>query len=236
MKYIKLYFLVALLIVSCNTVKQTTQIVENEAAIVDTREIQGGMWIPSLLEGVNEKEMQLLGSKMTAEDIYSVNNSSLKDAIVHFNGGCTSEVISPNGLLLTNHHCGYRQIQSHSSVENDYLKDGFWAMSYEEELPNENFSVTFIKRIDDVTEAVFEGVTQEMDEAAKMKLINQNILKVNKAAEKETWQEANVKSFYKGNQYLLFVTEKFTDVRLVGAPPTSRPDPPYPSTPSVQSR
>ena len=221
MKYIKLYFLVALLIVSCNTVKQTTQVVENEVAIVDTREIQGGMWIPSLLKGMNENEMQLLGSKMTAEDIYSVNNSSLKDAIVHFNGGCTSEVISPNGLLLTNHHCGYGVIQSHSSVENDYLKDGFWAMRYDEELPNENFSVTFIKRIDDVTLAVFEGVTTDMDEAAKMKLINQNILKVSKAAQKETWQDANVKSFYNGNQYLLFVTEEFKDVRLVGAPPTS---------------
>ncbi len=221
MKYIKFYVLVALLMVSCKTVQESTQVVNNEASIVDTREIQGGMWIPSLLKGVNENEMQLLGSKMTAEDIYSVNNSSLKDAIVHFNGGCTSEVISPNGLLLTNHHCGYGVIQSHSSVENDYLKDGFWAMSYEEELPNENFSVTFIKRIDDVTEAVFEGVMEDMDEASKMKLINQNIQKVSKAAQKETWQKANVKSFYKGNQYLLFVTEEFTDVRLVGAPPTS---------------
>jgi len=221
MKYIKFYLLIALFVVSCKTVQETTQVVKNDAPVVDTREIQGGMWIPSLLEGINENEMKLLGSKMTAEDIYSVNNSSLKDAIVHFNGGCTSEVISPNGLLLTNHHCGYGVIQSHSSVENDYLKDGFWAMSYEEELPNENFSVTFIKRIDDVTEAVFEGVTSDMDEATKMKLINQNILKVNKAAQKETWQDSNVKSFYKGNQYVLFVTEEFKDVRLVGAPPTS---------------
>jgi hypothetical protein len=221
MKYIKIYVLAALLVVSCKTVQEATQVVNNEVGTVDTRDIQGGMWIPSLLEGVNESEMQLLGSKMTAEDIYSVNNSSLKDAIVHFNGGCTSEVISPNGLLLTNHHCGYGVIQSHSSVENDYLKDGFWAMSYEEELPNENFSVTFIKRIDDVTQAVFEGVADDMDEAAKMKLINQNIQKVSKAAQKEDWQDVNIKSFYKGNQYLLFVTEEFKDVRLVGAPPTS---------------
>jgi V8-like Glu-specific endopeptidase len=221
MKYLKLYVLMALFIVSCKTTQETTTVVVEETPIVDTRDIQGGMWIPSLLEGMNEQEMQLLGSKMTAEDIYSVNNSSLKDAIVHFNGGCTSEVISPNGLLLTNHHCGYGVIQSHSTVENDYLKDGFWAKSYEEELPNENFSVTFIKRIDDVTAAVFEGVTDDLDEAAKMKLISQNIQKVGKAAQKETWQNANVKSFYKGNQYLLFVTETFTDVRLVGAPPTS---------------
>ena len=224
MKYIKLYFLLALLIVSCKTVQETTEtaIIEIPTkTVVDTREIQGGMWIPSLLEGVNETEMQQLGSKLTAKDIYDVNNSSLKDAIVHFNGGCTSEIISPNGLLLTNHHCGYGAIQSHSSVEHDYLKDGFWAKSYDEELSNPSMSVTFIKRIDDVTEAVFAGVTSDMDEASKMKLINQNILKVNKAAQKEEWQDSNIKAFYKGNQYLLFVTEKFNDVRLVGAPPSS---------------
>ncbi len=224
MKYIKLYFLLALFIVSCKTVQETTETVIIEAptkTVVDTREIQGGMWIPSLLEGVNETEMQMLGSKLTAKDIYDVNNSSLKDAIVHFNGGCTSEIISPNGLLLTNHHCGYGAIQSHSSVEHDYLKDGFWAKSYDEELANPSMSVTFIKRIDDVTEAVFLGVTEDMDEASKMKLINQNILKVNKEVQKEEWQDSNIKAFYKGNQYLLFVTEKFNDVRLVGAPPSS---------------
>ena len=221
MKYLKLYVLLALIIVSCKTTQETTTMVVEKAPIVDTRDIQGGMWIPSLLEGMNEQEMQLLGSKMTAEDIYSVNKSSLKDAIVHFNGGCTSEVISPNGLLLTNHHCGYGVIQSHSTVENDYLEDGFWAKSYDEELPNENFSVTFIKRIDDVTSGVFEGVTDDMDEAAKMKLISQNIQKVRKVAQKEAWQDVNVRAFYKGNQYLLFVTEEFKDVRLVGAPPTS---------------
>src|SRR5690606_1705226 len=108
---------------------------------------QGGMWIPSLLKGMNETEMQSLGSTLSAEDIYNVNHSSLKDAIGHFNGGCTSEVISPKGLLLTNHHCGYSQIQSHSSLENDYLKEGFWAMSLEEELPNEGLFVEFIVRI-----------------------------------------------------------------------------------------
>ncbi|UMB61874.1 S46 family peptidase [Lutibacter sp. A80] len=224
MKYIKLYFLLALLIVSCKTVQETTESEISKVSsetVVDTREIQGGMWIPSLLEGVNETEMQLLGSKLTAKDIYDVNNSSLKDAIVHFNGGCTSEIISPNGLLLTNHHCGYGAIQSHSSVEHDYLKNGFWAKSYDEELANPSMSVTFIKRIDDVTEAVFAGVTSDMDEASKMKLINQNILKVNKTVQKEAWQDSNVKAFYKGNQYLLFVTEEFKDVRMVGAPPSS---------------
>ncbi|MBD09919.1 MAG: serine protease, partial [Flavobacteriaceae bacterium] len=104
---------------------------------------QGGMWIPSLLEGMNEDEMQSLGSKLTAKDIYDVNNSSLKDAIGHFNGGCTSEVISDKGLVLTNHHCGFSQIQSHSSLENDYIKNGFWAMSLEEELPNEGLFIEF---------------------------------------------------------------------------------------------
>ena len=222
MKYIKLYLLLAFLIVSCKTVQETTETLKIEPVnVVDTREIQGGMWIPSLLEGINETEMQMLGSKLTAKDIYDVNNSSLKDAIVHFNGGCTSEIISPNGLLLTNHHCGYGAIQSHSSVESDYLKDGFWAKSHDEELSNPSMSVTFIKRIDDVTTQVFEGVTDEMDEAAKMKLINQNILKVNKAVKKEVWQDSNIKSFYKGNQYILFVTEEFKDLRLVGAPPSS---------------
>ena len=130
MKFIKLYILVALLAFSCKTVKETTVAKAPVQTIQDVREIQGGMWIPSLLEGMNEREMQQLGSKMTAKDIYDVNNSSLKDAVVHFNGGCTSEIISPNGLLLTNHHCGFGAIQSNSTLERDYLKDGFWAKNY----------------------------------------------------------------------------------------------------------
>ena len=222
MRYIKFYAIALFLIVSCKTVQETnTKSVISSTDVVDTREIQGGMWIPSLLEGVNEKEMQLLGSKMTAKDIYDVNNSSLKDAIVHFNGGCTSEVISPNGLMLTNHHCGYGAIQSHSSVEHDYLEEGFWAMSFNEELANPGMVVTFIKRIDDVTDQVLNGVTEAMDEAAKQSLIDKNIDKVTKLVQKEAWQSANVKSFYDGNQYLVFVTEVFKDIRLVGAPPTS---------------
>ena len=201
MKYLKQYLLVAIAFLTLQTFAQ-------ESKVVDTKSIQGGMWVPSLLEGMNEDEMILLGSKMTAEDIYSVNQSSLKDAIAQFGNGCTSEIISPNGLLLTNHHCGFGIIQSHSTVEHDYLKDGFWAMSYAEELPNEGASATFIKRIDDVTTQIFEGVTNDMDGASKMKLINQNINKATKSAQKEDWQKANVKSFFKGNQYLLFVTEK----------------------------
>ncbi len=189
--------------------------------VVQVTAQQGGMWIPSLLEGMNEQEMTSLGSKLTAKDIYDVNNSSLKDAIGHFNGGCTSEVISPEGLILTNHHCGFGQIQSHSSLENDYLKDGFWAMSKQEELPNENLYIEFIVRIDDVTAKALNGVTNTMTEREKQSTIDKNINEIQKNVQKEAWQGVKVKPFYKGNQYFLFVTERFDDVRLVGAPPSS---------------
>src|SRR6188768_658984 len=125
--------------------------------VVQTQAQQGGMWIPSLLKGMNETEMKNLGMKMTAEDIYSVNKSSLKDAVPHFNGGCTSEVISPKGLILTNHHCGFDAIQNHSTVDHDYLTDGFWAMKMEDELPNKDLVVTFMISINDVTTQVLEG-------------------------------------------------------------------------------
>ena len=182
---------------------------------------QGGMWIPSLLKGANEKEMKALGMKISADDIYSVNNSSLKDAVPHFDGGCTAEMISPKGLLLTNHHCGYDNIQSHSTVENDYLTNGFWAYNMSQELPNKDLTVTFIIKIEDVTTKIFEGVLNLSSESDKQKKIQQNIAAVNKSFAKEAWQEAMIRAFYDGNQYLLFVTETFKDVRLVGAPPSS---------------
>ncbi|HIC31231.1 MAG TPA: S46 family peptidase [Flavobacteriaceae bacterium] len=182
---------------------------------------QGGMWIPSLLEGMNETEMTNLGSTLTADDIYSVNHSSLKDAIGHFNGGCTSEVISPKGLILTNHHCGYSQIQSHSSLENDYIKNGFWAMNLNEELPNEGLFVEFIVRIEDVTNDVLNGITDTMTEKEKQSLIDKNSNQIQANSKKEAWQDSKVKAFYKGNQYFLFITERFEDIRLVGAPPAS---------------
>lgn len=182
---------------------------------------QGGMWIPSLLEGMNEQEMQALGSELTAKDIYDINNSSLKDAIGHFNGGCTSEVISPKGLILTNHHCGFSQIQSHSSLENDYLKDGFWAMNLSEELPNKGLYIEFIVRIEDVTDAVLKGITKKMSEQEKQSLIDKNSNIIQKNTKKEAWQNTKVKAFFQGNQYFLFVTERFEDIRLVGAPPSS---------------
>ena len=226
MKYLKLYFLFAFLsIVSCKTAQETTIVTEPENQVVfsdaESKEIQGGMWIPSLLEGMNEDEMKLLGSNLTAKDIWDVNNASIKDAIAIFGRGCTSEVISPNGLLLTNHHCGYSTIQSHSTVEHDYLKNGLWAKNYDEELVSPGLKVTFIKSIDDVTKQIFNGISDGMDVAAKRKLIDQNISKVTKSAVKEEWQTANVKSFYKGNQYFLIIMEVYKDIRMVGAPPTS---------------
>lgn len=189
--------------------------------VLQTQAQQGGMWIPSLLKGSNEKEMKSLGMKISADDIYSVNHSSLKDAVPHFDGGCTAEMISPKGLLLTNHHCGYDNIQSHSTVENDYLTNGFWAYKMEEELPNEGLTVTFIIKIEDVTNQIFEGVLNLPSESDKQKKIQQNIAALNKSYTKDAWQETMIRAFYDGNQYLLFLTETFKDVRLVGAPPSS---------------
>jgi hypothetical protein len=182
---------------------------------------QGGMWIPSLLKGMNESEMKKLGMKISAENIYSVNKSSLKDAVPQFDGGCTAEVISDKGLILTNHHCGFDNIQSHSTVENDYLTNGFWAYKMEEELPNKDLYVTFIIRIEDVTTIVLEGTGTLATEAEKQKKIQENISLLNKTLPKEAWQENNIRTFYDGNQYLLFVIENYKDVRLVGAPPSS---------------
>ena len=220
MKNFKIYLLlVSIFFISCKTVENVSTNVNTSNA--DIKSMQGGMWIPSLLEGMNEQEMTALGSKLSAQDIYDINNSSLKDAIGHFNGGCTSEVISPKGLLLTNHHCGFSQIQSHSSLENDYIKNGFWAMSLEEELPNKGLYVEFIVRIEDVTTQILDGVKEDMTEREKQGKIDGNSNKIQKATAKEDWQDTKVKAFYKGNQYFLFVTERYNDVRLVGAPPAS---------------
>jgi hypothetical protein len=182
---------------------------------------QGGMWIPSLLQGMNEKEMKNLGLKIPISDIYSINKASLKDAVPQFNGGCTSEVISPKGLLLTNHHCGYGAIQAQSSVEHDYLTNGFWAYKLEDELPNKNLEVTFMVRIEDVTTKVLDGVDKLTSESERQGKIQENISRLTQTLPKENWQENRIRTFYEGNQYLLFVTETFEDVRLVGTPPSS---------------
>ena len=179
-----------------------------------------GMWLPYLLK-LNEKDMQSKGMKVSAEDIYSINQGSLKDAVVLFGRGCTGEIVSEQGLLLTNHHCGYGQVQAHSSLENDYLTNGFWAMNQGEELPNLGLTVTMLVSMKDVTAEVLKGVTEQMDEAARNAQIERNIKVITNDAVKDTHYKAMIKSIYNGNQYLLFINEVFEDVRLVGAPPSN---------------
>ncbi|MBT9394663.1 S46 family peptidase [Hymenobacter sp. NST-14] len=181
-----------------------------------------GMWLPLLLKQLNEADMQKKGLKLTAEQIYSINQGSLKDAIVQFGGGCTGEIISDQGLLLTNHHCGYSQIQSHSSVEKDYLTKGYWAMDRSQELPNPGLTATFIVRMEDVSSQVLAGVpTTGIVEAEREKLVQQNSQRVAQAAVQGTGYQAFVRPMFNGNEYYLFVTEVFQDIRLVGAPPSS---------------
>ena len=175
-----------------------------------------GMWLPLLLS-LNEDDMQSMGMKLSAEDIYSVNQSSLKDAVVLFGRGCTGAVVSDQGLLLTNHHCGYGQIRNQSTPEQNYLRDGFWAQSQAEERPNPGLSVTFIVRIEDVTERVLQGLAVEAN--GKQATIEKRISEIEREATAESHYQAEVKPFYYGNQYFLIVKEVFTDVRLVGAPP-----------------
>jgi len=180
-----------------------------------------GMWLPLLLKQMNEKKMQSSGLKISAEDIYSVNRSSLKDAVVLFGRGCTGEIISDAGLLLTNHHCGFSQIQNHSSVENDYLKDGFWAKTKENEMTNPGLSASFLIRMEDVTEAVTKDLYKLSDENARENIVAQRSLEIVKKAIEGSHYEASVKPMYNGNEYYLFVMEVFKDVRLVGAPPST---------------
>ena len=180
-----------------------------------------GMWLPILLDKINIEDMQENGFKLTAEDIYSVNQACLINAVVLFGGGCTGELISDQGLLITNHHCGLSRIQSHSTIENDYLTDGFWAMDRSEELPNPGLEVTFLRRMEDVTQQVLQGVTPETDEIERFQIVSENIDKISEKVVEETNYEAEIKPFYYGNQYFLFVYEVFKDVRLVGAPPSS---------------
>ncbi|MCJ8496969.1 S46 family peptidase [Chryseobacterium salipaludis] len=177
----------------------------------------GGMWIPTEL---NEKEMKELGMKISAKDIFDPSKPSIKDAVVQFNGGCTAEMISPQGLLLTNHHCGYGQIQKHSSVENDYLSNGFWASNMTAELPNPGVTVDFIADIHEVTAEVLKG-TQKLQGKAADDKINANIEKVKAGFKLKAWQKAVVKPVYYGNKYYAYIIETFKDVRLVGAPPSS---------------
>ncbi len=180
-----------------------------------------GMWLPLLLGLLNETEMKSMGMKMSAEDIYSVNKGSLKDAIVQFGGGCTGEIISPKGLLLTNHHCGFGQIQSHSTLEHNYLEDGFWAKTMDAELPNPGLTVTLISRIEDVTAAVLKGVTEAMDKRTRQSTVDKNLDEIKKSWKKEAYEDVMIRPFFHGNQYFLFVTVTYRDIRLVGTPPSS---------------
>ncbi len=180
-----------------------------------------GMWIPVLIEKYNIKLMQENGFKLTAEDIYSINRASMKDAVVLFGGGCTGEFISDKGLIITNHHCGYGYIQNHSTLEHDYLTNGFWAASGAEELTNPGLSVTILKYMEDVTEKVLRGVTDDMDKVKRDEIINANITAINNEAVSGTHYRSAVRPFFLGNQYFLIVNEIFRDVRLVGAPPSA---------------
>ena len=180
-----------------------------------------GMWVLPLIEKLNIGKMTELGFKLSAEDIFSLNKASIKDAVVHFGGGCTGEIVSSQGLILTNHHCGYGQIQAHSTVEHDYLKDGFWAMTKEEELPSPGLSVTFLISIEDVTDQILTAVRAGMSEQERSSAINDARSAIEAKAIEGTNYRAAVSSFYGGNYFYLLVSERYTDVRLVGAPPSS---------------
>jgi hypothetical protein len=180
-----------------------------------------GMWMLMMLKSLNEGDMQSKGCKLTADQIYNINSSSLKDAIVHFGGFCTGEVISDQGLVITNHHCGFGSIQEHSSVEHDYLTDGYWAKTKADELPNPGLYVRFLVRMEDVTQQVLSQLSDTLSESQRRAALPKIYEGIKKAATKDTWYEADVRSFFKDNEYYLLVYEKFDDVRLVGAPPRS---------------
>ncbi|WP_207554848.1 S46 family peptidase [Acidiluteibacter ferrifornacis] len=180
-----------------------------------------GMWLPLLLKSLNESDMQTMGLKLSAEDIYNVNNSSLKDAVISFGGFCTGEIISDQGLILTNHHCGYGQIQFHSSVENDYLTNGYWAKELKDELKNPGLTATFIVRMEDVTAKVLDSVGVELTDEERERQIKKNIKRIGEEATDGTIYDAVIKPFFYGNEYYMYITKTYKDIRLVGAPPSS---------------
>lgn len=181
-----------------------------------------GMWLLSLIGQVNMDEMNEMGLQLTAEQIYSINHASLKDAVGALDdGSCTAELVSPDGLLLTNHHCGYGEIQYHSSIEHDYLKNGFWAMTRDKELPNEGKTITFLVRMEEVTGQIAPELNEEMNMGERNSKIRSLSGSISSDATVGTHYEATVESMFNGNRFFLFVTETYTDVRLVGAPPES---------------
>lgn len=178
-----------------------------------------GMWFLMHIERLNYRDMQRMGLQLTPEEIYSINNASLKDAIVQFNRGCTAEIISDQGLVLTNHHCGYGQIAELSTAENDYMANGFWAKNKKEELKPKDLSVRFFVRMDDVSKRILGRVNDDMDELEREAAINQEIAKIEMENNEDGKYTVSVKSFYNGNEYYYFVYQDYTDVRLVGTPP-----------------
>lgn len=180
-----------------------------------------GMWLLPLIKQLNINKMNETGLNLTAEDIYDINNSSLKDAVVIFGGGCTGEIVSDQGLLLTNHHCGYGQIQYHSTVENNYLEDGFWATTKDDELPNPELTATFLVRMEDVSERINAKLTDEMTENEREQTISEISSQIEEEATDGTHYDASVRPFFGGNQFYLLVYEIYKDVRLVGTPPSS---------------
>ncbi len=201
--------------------KKTLTIILTGLMAIASAKADEGMWLPSLISQ-RIADMQEKGFRLNAEDIYSINQASLKDAVVLFGGGCTGEMVSPEGLLLTNHHCGYSQIQKHSSVEHDYLKDGFWAMSRDEELPNKGLTVRFLERMEDVTSVILKGYTSDMTEEQRVELVRNNSKAlIEEATKGGNGLRATVEALYYGNQYFLFLYREYADVRLVGAPPSS---------------
>ena len=193
------------------------------AFLLQSAQADEGMWLPSLIHKLNIKDMQQMGFELSAEDIYSINNSSMKDAVGALDGGsCTAELISADGLLLTNHHCGFGEIQSHSSVEHDYLRDGFWAKTKKDELPNPGKSISFLVRMEDVTDIVFsDSIRAIEDESKQVAAIQRMIAVVAQKAKNDTHYDTRVQPLFSNNRYYLFVYETFLDVRLVGAPPES---------------
>ena len=182
---------------------------------------QGGMWLPMHLEKQNEKEMKAMGLKLKADDLYARNRPSIKDAICQFSGGCTGEIISPEGLLLSNHHCGFSAIQSHSTLEHNYVEDGFWAMTRDAELPCPGETAMFVVRMEDVTALALQNVTEMMDERDRQSQIDKNLAQIKVNTKKEKWEDILIRPFYEGNQFFMFITVTYSDVRLVGAPPSS---------------
>ena len=181
-----------------------------------------GMWMLQMLKKLNEAEMQKLGFKLTAEDIYSINQSSIKDAIVRLNGGmCTSEIISDQALVLTNHHCSYDAIQSLSTVENDFLTNGFWAMSKDQELPIQGMYVSFLQRIEDVSDKVNSQLSADMSEEERSQAMDAIFKEIEAESSEEGRYETKVKTFFEGNEFYLMVYENYNDIRLVGAPDES---------------